>query len=293
MIPGAAKRVLSCGDLAFTAYEMGRGPLVLCLHGFPDTPKTWQHLLPDLAQRGFRAVAVTSRGYEAGSRPADGDYSLAALSGDVLAWMDALGEQRAHLIGHDWGSSIMHLAAAAAPQRALSLTALAVPHPTAFAERVMGDMAQLARSWYVFFLQIPGLGEAAMQGDFLARLWRAWSPGLESGPALVAAQSVFADPAARAAAIAYYRTGFDAGHPRLPETLRLQALPILTPTLALCGAQDGCVGADVFEASLASGVYRDVVTARTLPGTGHFLHLERPAEVASHVCRFLANPRAA
>ena len=179
MIEGADRLTLTIGDLAFTAYEMGQGPLVLCLHGFPDTPATWRSLLPDLALAGYRAVAVTSRGYEPSSQPVDGDYSLAALSQDVIDWIAGLGERRAHLIGHDWGSSICHIAAARAPDRIVSLSALAVPHPGGFGAVVAGDFDQLARSWYVFFFQVLGLSDLVVEADdwaFLEALWRSWSP---------------------------------------------------------------------------------------------------------------------
>ena len=159
VILGATERTMSIGALEFTAWEMGEGPLVLCLHGFPDTPATWRHLLPELAAAGYRAVAVTSRGYEPSSQPANGDYSLAALSGDVIDWIEALGGPSAHLIGHDWGSSICHLAAARAPDRIASLTALAVPHPAGYGAVVASDFAQLERSWYVFFFQAEALSD--------------------------------------------------------------------------------------------------------------------------------------
>ena len=89
-IDGATRRTLQCGPLSFTAYEMGTGPTVLCLHGFPDTPRTYRHMLPALAQAGYRGVAVTMRGYEPSSVPADDDYGAMALAEDVFSWMDAL-----------------------------------------------------------------------------------------------------------------------------------------------------------------------------------------------------------
>src|SRR3954464_14092831 len=88
--------VLACGEA---------GPLALCLHGFPDCAQTFRHLLPSLADAGFRAVAPWLRGYEPTGIPATGDYSINALAADANALHDALGgDGEAVLIGHDWGA---------------------------------------------------------------------------------------------------------------------------------------------------------------------------------------------
>lgn len=290
MIEGAKRIELAVGDLAFTAWEMGEGPLALCLHGFPDTPATWRHLLPDLARAGYRAVAVTSRGYEPSSQPPDSDYSLAALSEDVIGWLDALGADRAHLIGHDWGSSILHLAAARAPERALTLTALAVPHPAGFAQALAGDFEQLARSWYIYFFQQPAADLVVAQDDFafLEFLWRRWSPDW-TPPAedLAHLRSVFAQEGVVAAALAYYRTAFDLTHGRLAETAALAGQPIQASTLALHGSGDGCIGAATFRRALAPGLYAASLQVETVPEAGHFLHLERPHAVNAVILDWL------
>lgn len=294
MIPGATGRILNVGALAFTAWEMGEGPLVICLHGFPDTPATWRYLIPDLAAAGYRAVAVTSRGYEPSSQPADGDYSLAALSGDVIGWVDALGAGRAHLIGHDWGSSICHLAAARAPERILSLAALAVPHPGGFAAVVATDFEQLERSWYVFLFQAEALSNALVDaGDFafLEHLWRRWSPGLTPDLAVLdVARQAFARPGVGRAALGYYRTAFAASHPRAAESAVLATTPIQAPVLGLCGGEDGCIAPRVFEASMPAGLFPGGRRLETWPTVGHFLHLERPGPTSKRLRRWLSDP---
>jgi len=295
MIAGAQERILKVGDLAFTAWEMGEGPLVICLHGFPDTPATWRHLVPDLAAAGYRAVAVTSRGYEPSSQPVDGDYSLAALSGDVIGWIDALGADEAHLIGHDWGSSICHIAAARAPERVMSLTALAVPHPTGFAGVVATDFEQLERSWYIFLFQAAALSDIIVEANdhaFLEKLWRRWSP--EWSPdsvALDAMHRTFAKPGVTQAALGYYRTAFDATHPRAADSADLGIVPIQTPVLGLSGASDGCIASEVFEASMPAWLFPGGRRLERIPAAGHFLHLERPEFVGERITRWLADLR--
>ena len=285
------------GALEFTAWEMGEGPLVLCLHGFPDTPATWRHLLPELAAAGYRAVAVTSRGYEPSSQPANGDYSLAALSGDVIDWIEALGGPSAHLIGHDWGSSICHLAAARAPDRIASLTALAVPHPAGYGAVVASDFAQLERSWYVFFFQAEALSDLIVGVDdfaFLEHLWRRWSQGWSPDKVILdAMRCAFARPGVTRAALAYYRTSFNTGHRRAAESAALGAIPLQTPVLALSGAQDGCIPPDVFEASMPEALFAAGRTLECWTDAGHFLHLEHPDRVARRIDQWLSGERPA
>ena len=293
LIIGARERRLDANGLTFTAYEMGEGPLVLCLHGFPDTPDTWRHLLPRLAAEGFRAVAVTSRGYETSSQPADGDYSLAALSEDVTGWIEALGEDRAHLVGHDWGSSIAHMAAARAPERVASLTALAVPHPAGFGAVVAQDFEQLARSWYVFFFQAQGLSELVVEQDdwaFLERLWRAWSPGWDpAADQMAVLRNAFARPGVKEATLAYYRTGFQPNHPRASDTQRLLATVVAARTLGLTGENDGCVSPGIFAAAMGSQLFRRPPLVVTVAAAGHFLHLERPQAVNNRIVSWLVD----
>ena len=101
--------------LLVDARRSHEGPVVLMLHGFPDTLHSWQGQLDAFAAAGYRAVAVAMRGYEPGSQPADGDFALEALAGDVSAWIDQLGAGQVHLVGHDWGAAIAGVASALAP----------------------------------------------------------------------------------------------------------------------------------------------------------------------------------
>lgn len=295
-IEGAAVKQLKTGDLTFTAYEMGQGPLVLCMHGFPDTPYTFRHLLPALAQAGFRAIAVTMRGYEPSSQPKGGEYGAAALTHDVIGWMDALGERQAHLIGHDWGASITYAAAALAPDRIRSITAMAVPHPAGFATVGLKDWGQLRRSWYMFFFQWKGVSDRKVERNdwrFLETLWRRWSPGwATSADDLSNLKATFAQSGVREAALAYYRAAFNQKAPRYAEGAALFAKPISAPTLGLCGERDGCISADVFEKSMLPALFASEVTIKRIPNAGHFLQLEQPAAVNGEILAFLNRQRA-
>src|SRR3954466_12186117 len=117
---------VSAGGLEFAAPTCGDGPpesgsrrpLALLLHGFPDSAHTWRHLLPALAEAGFRAVAPWTRGHPPTAVPADGHHSVATLAADANALHEALGgDADAVLVGHDWGAITAYGAAATEPDR--------------------------------------------------------------------------------------------------------------------------------------------------------------------------------
>src|SRR5687768_17375285 len=123
--------------LTFTADVAGPtgGPLVLLLHGFPESRHSWRAALPELAKAGYRAVAPDQRGYSAGARPDPADlsnYAFDRLIGDAIEIVAAAGhaDQRFHLVGHDWGGQVSWGVAGRHPERLASLTILSRPHPS-------------------------------------------------------------------------------------------------------------------------------------------------------------------
>lgn len=281
--------------LRFTARRAGSGPHVILVHGFPDTPATWDGLVPPLARAGYAVTAPTLRGYEPSSQPGDGDYGLEALAQDVLAWMDNLGTRRAHLVGHDWGATIAYAAAALAPDRVASLATLAVPHPGRFAARLRDFPGQMALSRYILFFQLPGIAEfvARRKGfAYLEGLWRSWSPGWEPPTdALDAMRRAFASPGVLRAALAYYR---QAAKPKTPAGRRaaeLMGKPIQVPTLAIGGLADRCIDPTLFATALDGADFPAGLEVKQLPGIGHFPHLEAPEAVTGLLLDWLArNP---
>src|SRR5215470_14380256 len=206
---GLRMTTVRANDLEFGLLEAGSGPLALCLHGFPDTAHTWEHLLPALAGAGFRAVAPFMRGYAPTAIPADGAYQVGALVADAVALHQALdGDGDAVLIGHDWGAETAYGAAAFAPDRWRRLVTLAVP-PAALDPVLFGDYDQLRRFFYLFLFRDPlGFADALVASDgmaFLGRLWREWSPGYPAGEDLALVRESLRESANLAAAIGYYR----------------------------------------------------------------------------------------
>ena len=139
---------IDTGDLRFTARTAGPdgGPVVLLLHGFPDRAATFDAMIGALAAAGFRAIAPTMRGYEPSSQPADGDHSLVTLADDVVAWLDALGIDRAHIVGHDWGAATTYLAITRHPERFERAVTLAVPPTPRIPEAVRKVPKQITMS---------------------------------------------------------------------------------------------------------------------------------------------------
>ncbi|WP_439106847.1 alpha/beta fold hydrolase [Congregibacter sp.] len=276
------KAITLCnGALKFSAIEQGSGPVVLLLHGFPDTLETWSEQIAVLADAGYRAIAVATRGYEPESQPEDDDYSSAALAGDVVAWMDELECQSAHIIGHDWGASIAYAAAMAVPERILSLTTMSVPHAGRFLAEIHKYPKQLRMSWYILFFQTPALAEFAVKRKdfaFLRWLWRTWSPGWDfEEQDFERVVQTFRRANVVESALGYYRAAV--GLDSLPWRGSYdaeEAWPINVPTLGITGKNEGCIAADVFTAMMREDDFPKGLKVVEVPDAGHFPHRERP-----------------
>jgi len=281
---------LTNGPLRFSAQAQGDGPVVLCLHGFPDTLRTFDALLDALSEAGFRGVAPAMRGYEPQSQPADGDYHAVRMAEDVAGWIDQLGGGPVHLVGHDWGATIAFAAAALVPEKVRSLTVLAVPHPVRFAENYAGSAAQQARSQYIIDFQSPAADVAIVEDNcaWLERLCRTWSPGwAEPDSALKAMRETFVLPGVANATLSWYRQAFDVTSDPGRATQALLSQAVRVPTLGMVGETDGCIAAEIFAASMQSADFPAGLEVDRMPGAGHFLHLEQPGPVAHRVIAWL------
>ena len=280
---------LSSGRLEFSALACGlkenQGEsLVLCLHGFPDNARSFRFQLPALARAGYRVIAPTLRGYEPSSQPVDEDYSFASLARDVIAWIDHLGEERVHLVGHDWGAGITYMAAALAPERFHSLTTIAVPHAARLPDGIRRVPSQLAKSWYMMFFQLRGIAEIAVERNdwsLIKKLWRDWSPGYalpkEEWASL---RETFEAPGVKRAMLSYYRQNASPGIMlglKKTEATTLTTVPVRT--LAISGADDGCMDTRLYDHVFMEEDFPNGFRVERIQGAGHFTHQERPEEV--------------
>lgn len=278
---------LSCGTVAYL--EEGSGPALICLHGFPDTPRSFRHQLSELSRAGYRVIAPYMRGYAPST--VAGPYQPARVALDVVALMDALGLERASLLGHDWGAMAAYSVALAAPTRVDKLVASAVPYGAGVARALVLNGAQQRRSWYMFFFQsrIADLAVPMADYAFIDALWSDWSPGLHPPEDVLSeVKRCLASPGGLEAALGYYRTMLDPSlrDPALSaEENRYGSEAIAVPTLYVHGAIDGCIGVDVTEGAEAmfTAGYRAIVVKEA----GHFVHLEQPEAVNAAILAFL------
>ncbi len=270
---------VEAGGVDFSYLELGEGPLALCLHGFPDSPHGWRHLLPALADAGYRAVAPWMRGYAPTQIPADGCYQGGALAADANALHEALGgDADAVLIGHDWGATAVYPAVNHAPDRWKAMVAASVPHPAA-AAGIVFDYDQLKRSFYMFVFQHP-LAETIVAMDdlaFIDQLWADWSPGFDGAESIAHVKDALRDTGNLAAALGYYRAaiggiGLD---PKYDEIQNAGAQPVTKPALYLHGRDDGCIGVG-FAEQCRPHLTHERSRVEVLDGVGHFLQLEDP-----------------
>lgn len=275
--------------------EVGEGPLVLLLHGFPETPGTFRHLMPALARAGFRAVAPFMRAFAPSDVPSDGDMTLQRLVEDANAWHDALGgDEHAVLLGHDWGGFTTWGAARQAPERWSKVVVLDVP-PLEYYARKATDPALIQKNNHFYFFQMKVADQIVPADDFayLDALWRHWI-GVAPESAVVADRDAgkrsLASPDRVTAALDLYRQNFPAatfGTPDWAMGALLDALPT-QPTLYLHGSEDPVMDAEAIadlDTKLAPGS-----EAVLLPGVGHCPRVEAPDAVNRKVLDFLARP---
>jgi pimeloyl-ACP methyl ester carboxylesterase len=285
---------ISANDLNISYFAAGLdndGPLVICLHGFPDSAHTWRHLLPRLAGAGYRAIAPFLRGYAPTEVPTDGRFQTAASAMDALALRDALGGGAdSVIIGHDWGAIITHIAANVRPDAFAKVVTMAVPPGNAVGVAFLSNVAQIKRSWYMFFFQHPFADFVVGANDlaYIDMLWADWSPGFDATEELALLKPSLRDPANLQAALGFYRATLGSGYndPALQSAQDMSSTIPPQPLLYLHGRTDGCMGAEVAE--FAAAELTSNARAHFVDGAGHFLHLEKPNEVNDIILSFLA-----
>lgn len=278
-LPGAR---LHCAEIG-----PADGPLVVMLHGFPQFWYSWRDIAPRLADAGFRVVAPDQRGYNFSSKR--GPFTVTALTQDIVNLVNALGQPRAHIVGHDWGGAIAWALGSARPEVVDRLAVINLPHLKSFFTAVLrGNLTQLAKSYYIGLIQIPRLPEAALSANGFRGMKKALTdsalPGTYSDEVLQRYVSAWAKPGALRAMLGWYRA--------IPaQAARNQLQPymqaIAARTLVLFGEKD--VALDV---RVAVEGMKDVPNGRLVrfPDNSHFLPEERPAEVADLLVEHFAAP---
>lgn len=268
-----SKRI-SLGDIESTASLAGPldGQPVLLLHGFPDDRRGWGRQIPVLADAGFRVIALDQRGCgEAGSGASISSYAVSSLVDDVEAALDALGIERAHVVGHDWGGVVGWTAAIENRRWLDRLVIVNVPHPAVFGQFVRTHPTQLFRSWYMAFFQIPRLPELVLGTNNAALLSRAMTASATRAAFtpedLERYRSMWSTPGRIGSMLDWYRAA------------RKGPIPsgrVSVPTLIVWGDRD--VALDGRMADLSANLCDDVSLVR-LKRASHWPHRDDPDRV--------------
>jgi len=279
----ASQHMVRANGLRFRTMVDGppAGEMFILLHGFPEGAESWSRQVDALAKAGHLAVAPDLRGYGLTDAPMDKEsYAIGHLVDDVAGLIKAFGRESAHVAGHDWGAIVAWFFAARHPEMTKTLTALAVGHPAAVAAASREDDDQKARSSYIRLFLMEGKAEEVLSEDDHRRLRLMFSigPNPESVPKSVIDHFTrsLTRPGRLTAALNYYRANLSSGGAAWERLANIG--PVNVPTALLWGDQDPALGRRGAEATAAyvEADYRFVV----LEGAGHWLQLERPAEVS-------------
>ena len=258
------------------------GTLVILLHGFPEFWYGWKKHMPALAGAGLRVWAPDQRGYNLSDKPLlIRDYSLDLLAADIVGLIDKAGADQAILVGHDWGAAVAWWVANNFPERVERLVIINVPHPQVLLRLLRTSPRQLLRSWYMFFIQIPGLPEWSLSRnhwrDLVGGMRASSLPGAFTDADFSEYRRAWSQPAAFSSMLNWYRAMFRHGLAR-PKHDR-----IAMPTLILWGKQDKFIGPGAAALSLAMC---DQGELAMFDGNTHWLQHERPKEVCQRIIDF-------
>jgi pimeloyl-ACP methyl ester carboxylesterase len=295
----ARTRSVGVGDgIELSVIEAGEGPFVVLCHGFPELAFSWRHQIPALAAAGYRVLAPDMRGYGDSSAPAAiEDYDILSLCGDLAGLLDALGEQQASFVGHDWGANVAWWMAAIHPERVSAVAGLSVPFvPRAPAAPIPIMGRHLGEDFYIVWFQQPGVADEALGSDVrrtltTSRQWTSqWAEqeGAESKRADWLTESelqVYVD--------AFERTGFTGGlnwYRNIDRNWELTApygeRRIEQPSMFLTGELDPV--RSFMPAEAMSGWVTDLRAEIVVPGAGHWVQQQAPEIVNEALLDFLA-----
>lgn len=282
-VPGESIR-LDAGEVSLHALRAGPedGPLVVLLHGFPEFWYGWHRQVRPLVDAGFRVLVPDQRGYNRSAKPEPvRAYRLDRLAADVVGLLDAVGRERAHLVGHDWGAAVAWWTALHHPDRLNRLVAVNVPHPSVVYRRLRDDWEQRLRLAYILPFQVPVLPEAiARTGNWAPLVWtmrRTGNPGTFSTVDFERYRRAWSRPRAFTAMLNWYRAA-GRSRPR-PASERVEV-----PTTVLWGADDQALKPEMARESVAQ--CRDG-RLKLVEGATHWIQHEKPQFVAEALIEFL------
>lgn len=254
-------------------------PVVLLLHGFPDSWHVWRHQIGVLADAGFRVIAPDLRGFGESDRPTDvAGYRMPVLVADVAGVLDHFGVTKAAVVGHDWGAGLAWQVAFRLPERVERLAVISVGHGGA---SVAAGVSQRRLSWYMLWLLFPGVAEERLPADD----WRWFREWAWDGRANQHCERQVADlsrPGALTAALNWYRANISPS--RFVETQVPDGPLVHCPTLGVWSTADPFLGEEQLTGSerfVRGGWRYERLTA------GHWVPVDAPDELAAVLLDFL------
>jgi pimeloyl-ACP methyl ester carboxylesterase len=272
------------GSQTWRYKDSGRGPAVVLLHGFPDTPLSWAGIADSLNQAGYRTIVPYLRGYHADTLVPGRPYDAFQIAKDAIGLLDALELDSAVLVGHDWGAMAIYGAAALAPDRVRAIVPIAIPHPRTLKPGSATQAVGLfVLSRHLLYFQLPWAEAGTRRNDFryIDTLYQRWAPGWH-GPARDAAvqraKEAFATPEVLRGAIDYYRamgTKID----------RRVLAPIQCSGLMVAGGKD--FGGHLGPYKKSQGLFGGGAELVVMPEAGHWPHREEQSQFTDALVRFL------
>lgn len=319
-------RFIETNGIRMHIAEQGTGPLVLLLHGFPESWYTWEKQMAALADAGYHAVAPDQRGYGQTDRPAKVEqYTQLHLVGDIIGLLNALGEQQVFVVGHDWGASVAWNVALLRPDRVRGLIALSVPYsPRGQASSISILRSVLGDGFYMSYFQRPRVAEAEFERDVrttMRRFFYAYSgnaamnnPGA-AGATFVPEGQGMLDILIEAETLPswlteqdldfftaeFERTGFTGGlnwYRSMDLSWELMApwhhALIMPPTLFMAGKRDITVNFPGSRKQIENmrATVPNLKRTIMLEECGHWIGQERPAEVNAAMIEFIRELKA-
>ena len=209
------------------------GPLVILLHGFPEFWYGWRKQIDYLVAQGFRVWAPDQRGYNLSDKPKGiAAYNLDELSADVVGLIDAAGQEKCLLVGHDWGAGVAWWTACKYPERLSKMVILNVPHHKVFRKTVNTNPEQRRKSWYFGFFQLPFLPEVIVSLGMARALKTSSRPGTFTDADIAEYRQAWAQPGALTAMINWYRAALKTPPKQQPDSR------VKVRTLILWGKND-------------------------------------------------------
>lgn len=226
-----------------------QGKQVLLLHGFPEYWAGWRHQIPALAEAGYRVWAPDQRGYNLSDKPQGIDaYTLDQLAADINGLIEASGQEKVLLVGHDWGAAVAWWTALKYPHKLEKLVILNVPHPVVMSNTLKGNLRQTLKSWYMFFFQLPWLPETllgANQANGATQMLRgSGKPTTFSEEEITEYRQAWLQPGAFTGMINWYRA-LMRRQPQVPSSYR-----ITVPTLMIWGVRDVALSREMAQPSI-------------------------------------------